>query len=111
MIQSYICNAPCAFEGSFLFPLDSLAAVCGFEAMIDGVRTVAEIQSKTQARATYTTAIREGHTAQLLEQLRDDVFSMRYICIIQTRFVVTDHQMLGWETSHPMRIASSLLLI
>ncbi|KAK3750858.1 hypothetical protein QZH41_018301, partial [Actinostola sp. cb2023] len=48
------------------------AAVCGFQATIDGRTIVAEIQEKQEARDTYDDAISSGHSAFLLEEKRDE---------------------------------------
>ena len=59
-----------------MFPLDERAAVCGFEAEIDGVVTKGVVQEKEQARDTYHQAVAQGDGAQLLEQKRADVFEL-----------------------------------
>ena len=64
-----------------MFPLDERAAVCGFEAEIDGVVTKGVVQEKQQARDTYNQAVAQGDGAQLLEQKRADVFELvRGVC-------------------------------
>lgn len=81
-------------EAQYLFPLDSHAAVTGFESDIDGVVTKAAIQEKVQARQTYDAALARGDSAQLLEQKRDDVFQMSIgnlspgsTCVIRIKYV------------------------
>ena len=60
---------------SYSFPLEGRAAVCGFEAFIDGKKVVAEIQEKEEAFNTYDDAISSGHGAYLLEQKTENVFT------------------------------------
>jgi Ca-activated chloride channel family protein len=62
-------------EAVYVFPLEEGAAVCGFEAVIDGVRVVGEVQEKEKAFETYDNAMAEGHGAYLLDQERPDVFT------------------------------------
>nr|XP_058965422.1 von Willebrand factor A domain-containing protein 5A-like [Pocillopora verrucosa] len=58
-------------EAIFIFPLDKQAAVCGFQATIDGRTIVAEVQEKQEAQDTYDDAISSGHSAFLLEESSD----------------------------------------
>ena len=61
-------------EAVYVFPLDDGAAVCGFEAIIDGVSVVAEVQEREKAFERYDEAIEQGHGAFLLDEERPDVF-------------------------------------
>jgi hypothetical protein len=61
-------------ETVYTFPIDEGAAVCGFEAFVDGRRIVAEVQEREEAFETYDRAMSEGHGAYLLDQARPDVF-------------------------------------
>ncbi|XP_022810501.1 von Willebrand factor A domain-containing protein 5A-like isoform X2 [Stylophora pistillata] len=65
-------------EAIFVFPLDEQAAVCGFQATIDGRTIVAEVQEKQEARDTYDDAISSGHSAFLLEESDEssDIFQI-----------------------------------
>ena len=54
-------------EAMFVFPVEDKAAVCGFEATIDGKTIVAEVREKQEARDMYDDAISSGHSAFLLE--------------------------------------------
>ena len=60
---------------SYTFPVDDKAAICGFEAFIDGKKVVGKVQEKKEAQNTYDDAISEGHGAYLLEQQTDNVFT------------------------------------
>jgi len=60
---------------SYTFPVDAKAAICGFEAFIDGKKVVGKVQEKEEAQNTYDDAISEGHGAYLLEQQTDNVFT------------------------------------
>ena len=61
-------------EAVYLFPLDEGAAVCGFEAIIDGAVIVADVQERDKAFERYDEAIGQGHGAYLLDEERPDVF-------------------------------------
>ncbi|XP_058965540.2 von Willebrand factor A domain-containing protein 5A-like [Pocillopora verrucosa] len=65
-------------EAIFIFPLDEQAAVCGFQATIDGRTIVAEVQEKQEAQDTYDDAISSGHSAFLLEESDEssDIFQI-----------------------------------
>lgn len=65
-------------EAIYIFPLDEQAAVCGFQATIDGRTIVAEVQEKQEARDTYDDAISSGQSAFLLEESDEssDIFQI-----------------------------------
>ena len=73
--QRYV-NQRGTADCEYRFPLDSRAAVCGFEVEVDGILSRGEVQAKAEARQTYTAAIASGAGAQLLEQDRGDMFCM-----------------------------------
>ena len=62
-------------EAVYVFPLDEAAAVCGFEALLDGVHVKGEVQERERAFETYDDALAAGHGAYLLDQERPDVFT------------------------------------
>jgi Vault protein inter-alpha-trypsin domain/von Willebrand factor type A domain len=62
-------------EAVYVFPLDEGAAVCGFEAMIDGAHVVGRVKEREQAFAEYDDALAAGHGAYLLDQERPDIFT------------------------------------
>ncbi len=61
-------------EAVYVFPLDESAAVCGFAAVVGGVRYDGVVKSREEAFATYDDALAEGHGAFLLDEERPDVF-------------------------------------
>ena len=61
-------------EAVYLFPLDEGAAVCGFEAIVDGTVIVGEVQERERAFVNYDDAIERGDGAFLLDEERPDVF-------------------------------------
>jgi len=64
-------------EAIYVFPLGGGSAVSGFEMQI-GKRVVrARIAERAQARQQYADALQQGHRAGLLEQERDDVFTVQ----------------------------------
>ncbi len=64
-------------EAVYVFPLAGGCAVSGFEIRI-GKRTVkARIEERGEARRQYQQALAEGQRAALLEQERDDVFTVQ----------------------------------
>lgn len=66
-----------ALEAVYLFPLPGGAAVSAFELKV-GDRTIkGVVKERGEARRTYQEAIQEGRRAALLEQERDDVFTVQ----------------------------------
>jgi Ca-activated chloride channel family protein len=63
-------------EAVYKFPLDEGAAVCGFEAEIDGRKVVGRVEEREKAFETYDDAMAEGHGAYLLDAERADVFTV-----------------------------------
>ncbi|GBB97529.1 hypothetical protein RclHR1_00300008 [Rhizophagus clarus] len=62
-------------EARYKFPIHEAAAVCGFEAEIDGQRKVkGVVKEAKKAAKEYTEAIEKGHGAYLLESESADVF-------------------------------------
>ncbi|KAM4796100.1 protein mono-ADP-ribosyltransferase PARP4 [Rhinophrynus dorsalis] len=76
VFQTYVCHSAFPIEAKYVFPLDSTAAVCGFEAFINGKHIVGEVKEKKQAHQEYRTAIKEGHGAYLMDQDAPDVFTV-----------------------------------
>jgi hypothetical protein len=70
----YVNREPAPIEAVYVFPLDEGAAVCGFEALIDGTLVVGEVHERDEAFGRYDDAIAEGHGAFLLDEERPDVF-------------------------------------
>jgi hypothetical protein len=73
--QSYrnVENVP--LEVVYTFPLDEGAAVCGFEATVDGVRYVGRAMERDEAFKAYDDALEAGHGGFLLDEERADVFT------------------------------------
>ncbi|XP_053733115.1 protein mono-ADP-ribosyltransferase PARP4 [Synchiropus splendidus] len=63
-------------EAKYVFPLDDSAAVCGFEAFINGKHVVGQVKEKERARQEYKQAVEKGHGAYLMDQDAPDVFTI-----------------------------------
>ncbi|CAG8464146.1 8480_t:CDS:2 [Acaulospora morrowiae] len=62
-------------EAVYKFPIYEAAVICGFEAEIDGGRTIKGIVKESkEAVKEYDAAIKQGHGAYLLEEKLADVF-------------------------------------
>ncbi len=72
--QRYVNRESHPIEAVYVFPLDEGAAVCGFEAVIDGTLVVGEVKEREDAFRMYDDAIEQGHGAFLLDEERPDVF-------------------------------------
>jgi Ca-activated chloride channel family protein len=70
----YVNREPVPIEATYLFPLDESAAVCGFEAVVDGTLVIGEVQEREKAFEAYDDAMGQGHGAFLLDEERPDVF-------------------------------------
>lgn len=66
--MKYRNNEEKPIEAIYIFPLDEDAAVCGFQAIIDGRTIVAEVQDEEEALGTYEDALSSGQSAFLLEE-------------------------------------------
>src|SRR6476646_8774489 len=71
--QRFVNREATPIEAVYLFPLDEAAAVCGFEALIDGTLVVGKSMEREAAFAKYDDAMQEGHGASLLDEERPDV--------------------------------------
>ncbi|XP_040278398.1 protein mono-ADP-ribosyltransferase PARP4 [Bufo bufo] len=76
IFQTYKNNSDFPIEAKYVFPLDSTAAVCGFEAFINRKHIIGKVKEKQQAHREYRTAISEGHGAYLMDQDAPDVFTV-----------------------------------
>ena len=72
--QRYVNRESHPIEAVYVFPLDEGAAVCGFEAIVDGTLVVGEVKEREEAFRMYDDAIEQGHGAFLLDEERPDVF-------------------------------------
>ncbi|XP_055472624.1 protein mono-ADP-ribosyltransferase PARP4 isoform X1 [Psammomys obesus] len=76
VFQTYVNQSHVPIEAKYIFPLDDKAAVCGFEAFINGKHIVGEIKEKEEAQQEYREAISQGHGAYLMDQDTPDVFTV-----------------------------------
>ncbi len=70
----YVNHEATAIEAVYMFPLEEGAAVCAFEAVVDGTLVVGEVHERDKAFEMYDDAMQEGHGAFLLDEERPDVF-------------------------------------
>uniref|UniRef100_W5LBE1 Poly [ADP-ribose] polymerase n=1 Tax=Astyanax mexicanus TaxID=7994 RepID=W5LBE1_ASTMX len=76
IFQTYTNNSTVPIEAKYVFPLEETAAVCGFEAFINGKHVIGKVKEKEQARKEYRQAIEKGHGAYLMDQDAPDVFTI-----------------------------------
>ncbi|XP_012497125.1 PREDICTED: poly [ADP-ribose] polymerase 4 [Propithecus coquereli] len=76
VFQTYRNQSPVPIEAKYIFPLDEKAAVCGFEAFINGKHIVGEVKEKEEARREYREAVSQGHGAYLMDQHAPDIFTV-----------------------------------
>uniref|UniRef100_A0A8B9X4X5 Poly [ADP-ribose] polymerase n=1 Tax=Bos mutus grunniens TaxID=30521 RepID=A0A8B9X4X5_BOSMU len=76
VFQTYTNQSHVPIEAKYVFPLDDKAAVCGFEAFINGKHVVGEIKEKEVAQREYRVAISQGHGAYLMDQDTPDIFTV-----------------------------------
>ncbi|XP_074159822.1 protein mono-ADP-ribosyltransferase PARP4 isoform X2 [Sminthopsis crassicaudata] len=76
VFQAYTNKSDLPIETKYLFPLDDKAAVCGFEAFINGKHIIGEVKEKKEAHQEYREAISQGHGAYLMDQDSPDVFTV-----------------------------------
>ena len=72
--QRFVNRETKPIEAVYLFPLDEGAAVCGFEALVDGTLVIGEVKEREDAFRLYDEAMESGHGAMLLDEERPDVF-------------------------------------
>ncbi|KAM9300339.1 LOW QUALITY PROTEIN: protein mono-ADP-ribosyltransferase PARP4 [Morus bassanus] len=73
MFQTYTNQNSKPTEAKYVFPLDDKAAVCGFEAFINGKHITGEVKEK-KAHREYQKAISQGDEAYLMDQDTPDIF-------------------------------------
>ncbi|XP_075995061.1 protein mono-ADP-ribosyltransferase PARP4, partial [Genypterus blacodes] len=76
IFQTYSNLSSVPIEAKYVFPLDDSAAVCGFEAFINGKHVVGQVKEKETARRAYRQAVASGHGAYLMDQDAPDVFTI-----------------------------------
>ncbi|XP_046764290.1 protein mono-ADP-ribosyltransferase PARP4 isoform X2 [Gallus gallus] len=74
MFQTYTNQNSSPIEAKYVFPLDDKAAVCGFEAFVNGRHIIGQVKEKKQAHREYRKAISEGDGAYLMDQDAPDIF-------------------------------------
>ncbi len=88
--QVYVNSGSVPIEAIYVFPGTSKSAVYGMQMQIGDRLTVAEIQEKQQAQATYNKAKSEGKSASLLQQHRPNVFQMNVANIIPGDTIIVE---------------------
>ena len=68
VLQEYHNDSSTALEAKYVFPLDEMSVVCGFEAYINGKHVVGVVKQKETAHREYRQAIEAGHGAYLMDQ-------------------------------------------
>nr|XP_055072062.1 protein mono-ADP-ribosyltransferase PARP4-like isoform X3 [Misgurnus anguillicaudatus] len=76
IFQTYLNQSEVPIEAKYVFPLEETAAVCGFEAFINGKHVIGKVKEKEQARKEYREAIGKGYGAYLMDQDEPDVFTI-----------------------------------
>ena len=76
VLQAYKNESSQPVEAKYVFPLDEMAAVCGFEAFINGKHVIGIVKEKEEARREYKEAISRGDGAYLMEEETPDVFTV-----------------------------------
>ncbi|HSE42059.1 MAG TPA: VIT domain-containing protein, partial [Acidobacteriota bacterium] len=66
-----------ALEAVYIFPLSGGSAVSSFEMKVGDRLLRGQVEERTQARKHYENALQEGKRSALLEQERDDVFTVQ----------------------------------
>jgi len=74
--QFYYNQSENPIEANYYFPLFCEAAVCGFEAEIDGKVVKAVAKEKSQARLDYYNSVKKGKTAFLMEEKSAEIFKV-----------------------------------
>ncbi len=72
--QRYVNAEATPIEAVYLFPLPEGAAICAFEAIVDGTLVVGEVKEREEAFKIYDEAMERGDGAFLLDEERPDVF-------------------------------------
>ncbi|OXB57129.1 hypothetical protein ASZ78_006991 [Callipepla squamata] len=73
MFQTYTNQNSSPIEAKYVFPLDDKAAVCGFEAFVNGTHIIGQVKEKSQAHREYREAISQGDGAYLMDQHAPDI--------------------------------------
>ena len=89
-------------EAVYVFPLDEGAAVCGFAAVVAGVRYEGVVKPREAAFAAYDDAIASGHGAFLLDeesQVRLEVYNLlgRQVATLATGRYPAGRHVVQWD--------------
>ncbi|ELR19183.1 ubiquitin domain containing protein [Acanthamoeba castellanii str. Neff] len=76
VMQHYHNSSQVPIEAKYVCPLDEMAAVCGFEAFINGKHIIGEVKEKEKAHKEYKEAVAAGHGAYLMDEEKPDVFTV-----------------------------------
>jgi poly [ADP-ribose] polymerase len=76
VMQHYHNSSQVPIEAKYVCPLDEMAAVCGFEAFINGKHIIGEVKEKEKAHNEYKEAVAAGHGAYLMDEEKPDVFTV-----------------------------------
>jgi hypothetical protein len=76
VLQFYVNYEPNPIEATYVFPLDSNAAVCDFQYEINGKIVQGQVKEKEAAKKEYREAISRGDGAALLQQEKADIFQI-----------------------------------
>ena len=71
VLQEYHNDSDAFIEAKYVFPLDEMSVVCGFEAYINGRRVVGVVKEKETAHRQYRQAVEAGHGAYLMDQEKE----------------------------------------
>ena len=71
VLQEYHNDSTSALEAKYVFPLDEMSVVCGFEAFINGKHVVGVVKQKETAHREYRQAVEAGHEAYLMDQEKE----------------------------------------
>jgi len=71
VLQEYHNDSTSAIEAKYVFPLDEMSVVCGFEAYINGKHVVGVVKEKGTAHREYREAVDAGHGAYLMDQEKE----------------------------------------
>ena len=71
VLQEYHNDSAAAIEAKYVFPLDELSVVCGFEAYINGKHVVGVVKEKETAHHEYREAVAAGYGAYLMDQEKE----------------------------------------
>lgn len=77
MQQSFRNTYDTALEATYIFPLPGAAAVYQFELKIADRLVMGEVQERQAAQQNYQQALEKGHRAALMQQERDDVYTLQ----------------------------------